>query len=147
MVATDKKSLKLVRGLLALLLVLATVLTINCVQQSGEGGTDQEISVSMLVNAPGQEIRSYSAVIDQDSTVLELMEELREKYDNFQFTSKGSGDLVLIRSINDVENQGMGEEALNWIYTVNGKLAEFGVGKYTLSNQDVVEWKYSTYTE
>ena len=58
------------------------------------------------------------------------------------FESRGRGASALVTRIGDLKNEGTGR---NWLYSVNGKLANVGAGAYKLSAGDVVLWEFKVY--
>lgn len=74
----------------------------------------------------------------EESSVYELMKEMRAKGE-ITFTEKNYAGLgKFIDSINGLEGNG----TQTWIYYVNGKKAAVGVSNYQLKPGDVVSWKY-----
>jgi hypothetical protein len=58
--------------------------------------------------------------------------------------SSGSGSAALVTKIDDLANEA-GADAKNWLYRVNGKLADKSCGAYVLSPGDVILWKFEEY--
>jgi hypothetical protein len=55
---------------------------------------------------------------------------------------KGEGGTTLLTRIDDVVNQGRGN---NWLYRVNGKMGEVSCGIRKLDAGDTVLWKFEEY--
>ena len=62
-----------------------------------------------------------------------------------KFTRIGSGETAMVTKIGDVKNEGQGPNRRNWLYRINGKLAEEGIGAQPLAPGDVVLWKFEPY--
>jgi len=62
-----------------------------------------------------------------------------------KFTRIGAGETALITQIGDVKNEGAGRDRRNWLYWLNGKLADVGIGAQTLEPGDVVLWRFERY--
>jgi hypothetical protein len=58
---------------------------------------------------------------------------------------RGSGATALVTQIADLKNQGAGNSSKNWLYTVNDKVADVGIGSYRPQAGDVILWKFTTY--
>jgi hypothetical protein len=56
-----------------------------------------------------------------------------------KFVHQGTGERILITAIDDLKNEGRGS---NWLYEVNGKLADKSAGIYELSAGDAVLWRF-----
>jgi len=48
----------------------------------------------------------------------------------------------MLTRIDDLANEGSGR---NWIYRVNGKLADRGIGAFNLKLGDTVLWRFEKY--
>lgn len=57
---------------------------------------------------------------------------------------KGTGGNAFLVSIDDVKNEGTGK---NWIFYVNDKKADRGMGVFKLKAGDSVAWKFESYDE
>jgi hypothetical protein len=60
------------------------------------------------------------------------------------FESAGSGSSALVTRIDDLVN-GAGPEGKNWLYRINGQLADKSCDAYVLSPGDVVSWVFEEY--
>ena len=58
------------------------------------------------------------------------------------FGHKGNGATVLLKKIDDVENEGRGR---NWLYRVNGKPGDRSIGIFELQAGDTILWKFDKY--
>ena len=75
-------------------------------------------------------------------TVLEVMRTAQAHPRGIRCEFQGSGATTLLTKIDDLSNEGRGR---NWLYRVNGKLADTGVGVRQLAARDSVLWKFEEY--
>ena len=75
-------------------------------------------------------------------TVLAALQAAEKHPRGIKLTHQGSGERVLVTAIDDLKNEGRGR---NWIYEVNGKLADKSAGVYELLAGDSVLWRFATY--
>ena len=61
------------------------------------------------------------------------------------FEETGEGDAAMLTSIGDTKNEGGGTESQNWIFRVNGEMADRSFGIYDLEKGDIVSWEFTTY--
>ncbi len=69
-------------------------------------------------------------------TVADLM----AAWTNLAVKQKGSGESAFVTAIDDVENQGA--DGKNWIYSVNGQIADRSFAVYKLKAEDHVLWTF-----
>lgn len=81
----------------------------------------------------------------QGMTVLDAMEFARAHKHATPFEFKGRAETAFLSRLDGVANQGAGRDKLNWIYHVNGKLADKGFAVCELKAGDQVLWRYQTY--
>jgi len=79
----------------------------------------------------------------QAMTVRDLMQLAQEHPRGIRFASRGSGATELLTRIDDLDNQGT--RGRNWIFHVNGKLADRSLGAYRLRPGDAVLWEFGKY--
>lgn len=72
-------------------------------------------------------------------TVLDAMQHAAKHPRGVKFSYRGSAATAFLYKIDDLENEGRGR---NWIYRVNGKLADRGFAVCRLMPTDVVLWKF-----
>jgi hypothetical protein len=75
-------------------------------------------------------------------TVLDALATAAKHPHGITFETRGSGASTLVTRIGDLKNEGNGR---NWLYSVNGKLANVGAGAYKLSAGDAVLWEFKVY--
>jgi hypothetical protein len=74
-------------------------------------------------------------------TALDTLEFADRHPRGIRFQTAGSGEAALVTGIDDLNNQ-TGGEGKNWLYRINGKLADKSAGAYVLAPGDVILWKY-----
>ena len=79
---------------------------------------------------------------EERMTVLGALSAAQKHAHGIRYESKGRGATTLVTKIDDVENEGDGR---NWMYEVNGKLADKSCGIFELQAGDAVLWKFDTY--
>ena len=72
-------------------------------------------------------------------TVLDAARLAEKQPRGIRIKSRGKGDTAFVFQIDDTANEGRGR---NWIYRVNGKLADRSVGVYKLNAGDNVSWRF-----
>ena len=79
-----------------------------------------------------------------EMTVLDALQAAQKHPRGIEVEIRGSGPMAMLTKVDDLEN-GQGDPAGYWTYTVNGKKAERGAGAYGLKPKDVVEWRFGVY--
>jgi hypothetical protein len=77
-----------------------------------------------------------------EMTVLDAMEAAGKHPHGITLKFRGKGATALLTRIDDVENEGAGR---NWVYRVNGKVADRGMGVFELHSGDTILWKFEKY--
>jgi len=143
--------------LLALALAVAGWLLTAAPWQAGQDAVEEDrkpgessgqiVSLSIELG-DGRKLTIDSLAWRPGMTVLEALRQAsrREEYD-FSFESRGEGDAILVTAIGGEQNQGGGSNARNWIYRVNGKVANHSAAVHRLSPGDVVQWRFETYDQ
>ncbi len=62
-----------------------------------------------------------------------------------KFVRIGSGETLLVTQIGDLKNEGRGRDRRNWLYQLNGTLADEGAGAQSLKAGDRILWKFERY--
>jgi hypothetical protein len=75
-------------------------------------------------------------------TVVDLLAAAAKHPHGITFETRGSGASTLVTRIGDLKNEGAGR---NWLYSVNGKLANVGAGAYKLGAGDAVLCEFKVY--
>jgi len=87
---------------------------------------------------------SNMSTIAEASNVYDLMMD-QQANGHIQFVAKDFGGQlgIFIDSINGVQS---GNDEYYWFYYINGQKAKMGISHYTLTNGDIIEWKYEKNT-
>jgi hypothetical protein len=72
-------------------------------------------------------------------TVFSALQAAEKHPRGIKLSHRGTGERVLVTAIDDLKNEGSGK---NWLYEVNGKLADRSAGIYELSAGDAVLWRF-----
>ena len=84
--------------------------------------------------------KSFVALKWQEKmTVLSALQAAEKHPRGIKLAYQGSGERVLVTAIDDLKNEGRGR---NWLYEVNGTLADKSAGVCELSAGDAVLWRY-----
>jgi hypothetical protein len=77
-----------------------------------------------------------------EMTVLDAMIAARKHPRGIKFVHRGSGKTAFLTKIDDLENEGRGS---NWIYRVNGKLANQSFAVFPVKPADTILWEFGEY--
>jgi hypothetical protein len=78
-------------------------------------------------------------------TSLDTLRRASEKAHGITFRSTGSGANTFVTEIGGQANDMNGQVGQNWMFFVNGQLADVGCGQYELKPNDIVRWEYRVY--
>jgi hypothetical protein len=96
--------------------------------------------VRLVVNyADGVEKHFTALPWREGMTVFDAMQAAQEHPRGIKIQFRGSGATAFLTQIDDVKNEGSGR---NWIYRVNGELAERSFAVQKLAAGDAVLWKF-----
>ena len=113
----------------------------GCEKQPKLAATAAEIKVDLKVDFQGQaENIETRQSVKSGLSVFDLLVHCKS-VGELDFKHRGSGETAFVSRINDVENQMAG--GLNWLFYVNGQMADRGAGVVRLNDGDVVQWKFS----
>lgn len=98
---------------------------------------EQVIPMVQLTLDDGEKIATYSNISAQ--TPFEALNKVTTK-EQIPITTKQYDFGIFVESVNKKDMT----KDKTWIYYVNGKSGEVASDKYTLRQNDVVEWKYTT---
>ena len=73
------------------------------------------------------------------TTLLELMSDMQQS-NKLHFETSGKGDMTMIQSISEQPNEGAGDDKKNWLFSVNGQIAQKGAGQFQLQDGDQIVW-------
>lgn len=75
-------------------------------------------------------------------TVLDLLQAAERHPRGIKLTFRGTGATALLTQIDDLKNEGSGR---NWLFYVNGKLADRSFAIVPLADGDQVLWRFEEY--
>lgn len=78
----------------------------------------------------------------KEMTVLAALEAAAKHPRGIKFVHQGKGETLLVTAIDDLKNEGRGR---NWLYEVNGKLADRSCAVMPLKAGDSVLWRFGKY--
>ena len=108
---------------------------------AGEG----EPAVELVIDyGDGAEKRFAQIPWQEGMTVLGALRFAADHPRGIEFEKSGSGESTLLTKIDELANQAS-ENGKNWLYRVNGKLANKSCDAYVLSPGDVILWRYEEY--
>ena len=76
-------------------------------------------------------------------TVLDVLKVAEKHPHGLKFSYRGKGATAFLTQIDDLKNEGGGGK--NWIYEVNGKVADRSFAVFQIKPSDKVLWKYRKY--
>ena len=101
-------------------------------------------TVDLEIDFQSQEKTTIQVAVpcSADSTVFSILTRAQNLGD-LKFESRGSGpESRFVTSIGGVENQAAGD---NWVFRVNGELADRGCGEFSVRPGDQVQWMFGKY--
>ena len=100
-------------------------------------------SVSVVIDYNDGVQKHFSRVSWRSGmTVLDAMQAIAKHPRGIRFSHRGTGARALLVRIDDLENQPNGR---NWLYRVNGKLADRSFGIRKIEKGDTVLWKHEKF--
>ena len=76
------------------------------------------------------------------STVLDVLVAAQKHPRGIKFVHRGKGETAFLTRIDDRENEGRGR---NWVYRVNGELADRSFAVRAVKPGDTILWKFGEY--
>ena len=102
--------------------------------------------ISMTIDyGDGVEKRFVELAYKPDMTVLDALNAAQEHRHGITVVLNGSGQNALVSQIDDLKNEGGGPKSRNWMFHVNSKQADKGVGVFVLRPGDAILWKFAVY--
>lgn len=142
---------------LGLAMTVALLVLVGCQppMQSGDRG-DLPVgvkptgeAVNLVIDFDDGQQRHFQLAWREGMTVLDALESASQRQRGLAYTQRGNGEMAMITAIDGLANEGGGIEAggrgRNWIYRVNGQLADKSCGVYEIRPQDVILWTFGTY--
>lgn len=141
-----RTAMKIARGL-SLCLLLAVAGCSRTASQTDEPPPPKPTgqTVQLVIDYEDGAEKHVTIPWQERMTVLDAMAKAKTHPHGFNYEQRYDGKNAMIIQIDDLVNQKGGEGARNWIYRVNGTLADRGCGEWLLRPDDVVLWKFGTY--
>lgn len=128
----------------ALITILTVASMVACSDKPAQPEAGAGSEVQLRVELPAAEAAPIDAKLEFQGTVLDLMQKASDDK-VLTFKKEGEGEQALITTIQGIGPSGEGDDSKYWIYAVNGKMANVGVGTMKVSGGDEVRWCYLTY--
>lgn len=104
---------------------------------------DSKCKVKLVIDyGDGVQKHFLALPCEGDCTVLDVMQAAKKHPRGISFVFKGKNSTALLTKIDDVQNEGAGR---NWLYSVNGKLADRSFGIFEVSDKDTILWEFRKY--
>ena len=99
--------------------------------------------ISMIVDYVDGVQKHFTALPWRDGmTVLDALNAAQQHPRGIKFSFRGRDTTAFLTRIDDLENQGRGS---NWIYRVNGDMADRSFATFPLRAGDAILWKFGDY--
>jgi hypothetical protein len=140
------------RRVLALWLAVPTlVLLAGCSPPKPVGGdadlpvatTPTGDAVALVIDFDDGQERRFQLAWRERMTVLDALEAAARRQRGITYVHRGSGEMAMITAIDGLANEG--GAGRNWIYRVNGQLADKSCGVYEIRPKDVIFWTFGSY--
>ncbi|MCB1305204.1 MAG: DUF4430 domain-containing protein [Leptospiraceae bacterium] len=132
------------KWIIAILIVASLHCSPGEQSQSASGENSIEITLEGPSNAP--EANKAIKVEFEEGTVLDLLLKTSSQ-GLLKFKYSGVGEKAFVESLQGVGPAGDGESGKYWIYSINGKLSNLGVGSQTIRGGDRLKWCYLSFAE
>lgn len=127
-------------------LALIAALQVNSMADEKKSPTEPKQKPIVMVTidyGDGMQKRFPTIPWNQKMTVVDAMEWAGKHPRGIKFSSRGKGATTLIHQIDDLKNGG--GQKKNWIFRVNGKMADRSCGVFLLKEGDRVLWRFEEY--
>jgi hypothetical protein len=114
-------------------------------QKAVELAAAGEPAVELVIDYGDGAEKRYTRIPHQDGmTVLAALQFAAKHPRGITLEISGSGSSALLTRIDDLANEAA-RDGKDWLYRVNGKLADKSAGAYVLSPGDVILWRFEKY--
>jgi hypothetical protein len=114
-------------------------------QNAFELAAEGEPAVELVIDYGDGVQKRFTRIPHEDGmTALAALGSAAKHPRGIKFENTGSGAAALVRRIDDVANESS-RDGKNWLYRINGKLADKSAGAYVLSPGDVILWRFEEY--
>lgn len=100
-------------------------------------------AVTLVVDFDDGLEKHYRLPWRESMTVLDALEAASRRQRGIDVDIRGRGAMAMVTAIDGLPNEG--GEGRNWIYRVNGQLADKGCGVYETKAEDVIIWSFGKY--
>jgi hypothetical protein len=127
----------------AILTALACVLAIPVGARILTADDPPRPQVQMIVDYGDGVQKHFTALAWRDGmTVLDALELAQQHARGIRFAYRGQDATAFLTRIDDLENEGRGS---NWVYRVNGEMADRSFAIFPLKAGDAILWKFGDY--
>jgi hypothetical protein len=108
----------------------------------------KEITFSLVIDFGNGKKKEFEKLIGHEGiTVLEAMQIAGKDAQGLELstTRNATGRSAFVEQIDDIKNEGGGENVKNWMYKINGKKGQVSAGVQQLKQGDQVLWKFGPY--
>ena len=131
---------------LATVVLLLLVVLFSGERRQIAAADPEPLSVKLIIDYNDGVEKHFTAIPWKEGmTVLDAMRHAKRGSHGIDFKFTGSNDTAFLTQIDDLKNEGGGEEKKNWILRVNKKLATESFGVLELKSKDVVRWKFEEF--
>jgi hypothetical protein len=126
-----------------LLALLAAPAWLAASPRAGQGADTQPQTVQMIVDyGDGVELRFTAIPWRKGLTALGALDAAAAHPRGVKYKARGTAANTLVTQIGDLKNEGGGTKSRNWIFKLDGKQSEVGVGAAELDAGQTVLWKF-----
>jgi hypothetical protein len=126
----------------AIFCILSIVLCVSVHQQDAQADESPQTAVLVIDYGDGVQKHFLDVACKGGMTVLDVLEAAKRHPRGIQFVYRGKGATAFLTQIDDLKNEGRGK---NWIFHVNGQLADRGFAVFPIKPADKVLWKFGKY--
>jgi hypothetical protein len=123
-------------------LFAALILGIGCllvVSSPASSAAEDQVVELTIDYGDGVQKRFTALAWKEKMTVYDALKQASQHRRGIKETHTGSGESLLVTSIDDLKNVGVGR---NWLFEVNGAKADRSSGVYSLKAGDAVLWRF-----
>ena len=100
-------------------------------------------SVEMVIDyGDGVQLRFTALPWHEKMTGLDAVTAASAHPHGVKLVWRGAGSTAFVTQIGDAKNEGGGKESRNWLFSLNDKESEVGIGDATLRAGDVILWRF-----
>lgn len=132
------------RGVLTLITAFVLLLPIGGDRAAIQAADEPATTVSLTVDYGDGAQKMFTALPWREGlTVLDAVRAAEKHARGIKCEVRGAGETAFLVKIDDMKNEGGGGRG--WMFRVNGKLGDRGLGVYPLKAGDAVLWKFEKY--